>query len=154
MDFASMGRTLAANTGTTMHLVAPDGVTPLYAIQDDEKGWIVTTDPEAPGAKPCRFTVVSQDSKAHRRRRHEVVDALRKQQKTLKSEQVEQEAMRVVAAAVTGWENIPWSDGKDQPGYLMEFSNENLLKFLDLCQWNYQQVQDFIAERTNFLTID
>lgn len=146
MDFASMGQTLAKNDGVEMHLTGPDGTTPLYAVKDKDR-WTVTTDPDAKGAVPCILTVVGQDSRVYRRRRHEMVDALRNRTKQMKSAQVEEEAMKMVSAGVTGWSNIPWEGG------LMEFSNENLLRFLDSYRPAFDQVNEFIADRTNFLRI-
>lgn len=146
MDFASMGQTLAKNDGVQMHLTGPDGTTPLYAVKVKD-GWEVTTDPDAKGAEPCILTVVGQDSRIYRRRRHEMVDALRDRARQMKSAQVEQEAMKMVSAGVTGWSNIPWE------GNLLEFSNENLLKFLDSYRPAFDQVNEFIADRTNFLRI-
>lgn len=146
MDFATMGQTLAKNDGIEMHLVGPDGATPLYAVEKKGK-WEVTADGDAAGAQPCIFTVVGQDSKAYRRRKHELVDALRARQKTLKSAQIDTEALKLVAAGVTGWSGIPWEGG------LLEFSDENLLKFLDLYRPAFDQVNEFIGDRTNFLRV-
>lgn len=146
MDFASMGQALAKNDGIEMHLNGPSGE-PLFAVQDAKGKWTVTADEEAPGALPCAFTMVGQDSRAYRRRRHELVDALRARQKALKSAQIEGEALKMVAAGVTGWANIPWEGG------LLEFTDENLLKFLDAYRPAFDQANDFIGDRTNFLRI-
>lgn len=151
MDFASNGRALVADTGTPMQLVDPtDDFSPLYAIEDPEKGWTVTLDAEAPGARPCILRVVGQDSRAYRRRRHELVDALRARQKAMKSAQIEAEALKMVAAGVIGWENIPWSDPGEK-AILLPFNDENLLAFLDLYRPAFDQVNDFIGQRSNFL---
>ncbi|MDK3016551.1 hypothetical protein [Pseudodonghicola flavimaris] len=147
MDFATMGQTLAKNDGIEMHLVGPDGVTELYAVKGENGDWSVTSDPDAEGALPCVFTVVGQDSRAYRRRKHELVDALRARQKVLKSAQIETEAMKMVAAGVTGWSSIPWE------GELLEFSDDNLLKFLDLYRPAFDQTNEFIGDRTNFLRV-
>lgn len=148
MDFASMGRTLAKSDGVEMHLVAPDGVTPLYAVQEKGK-WTVTADPNAKDAQPCILTVVGQDSRDYRRRKHELVDALRTRQKTMKSAQIETESLKLVAAGVTGWANIIWDDGSQ-----LEFTDDNLLRFLDLYRPAFDQVNEFIADRGNFLRLD
>lgn len=146
MDFASMGQTLARNDGIDMHLTGPDGVTPLYAIEVKGK-WQVTADPDAKGALPCLFVVVGQDSRIYRRRKHEMVDALRTRQRTIKAAQIDDEALKLVSAGVMGWKNIPWE------GELLEFSNDNLLKFLDGYRPAFDQANEFIADRTNFLKI-
>lgn len=146
MDFASMGQTLAKNDGIEMQLVGTDGATPLYAVQTKGK-WTVTSNPDADGALPCTFTVVGQDSRVYRRRKHEMVDALRARQKAMKSAQIETEAMKMVSAGVTGWANIPWDGG------LLEFSDDNLLKFLDLYRPAFDQTNEFIGDRTNFLRV-
>ena len=150
--FATMASTLASNTGIELHLTGPDGVTPLYAVEDEAKGWIVTTDEDAKGAVPCLFTVVGQDSKAYRRRRHEMVDALRNRQKALKSAQIEEEAMKMVSAAVTGWSGIPWSDAEGK-GYLLPFTDENLLMFLDKYRPAFDLVNEAVGDRARFLKI-
>ena len=146
MDFETMGQTLAKNDGIEMQLVGPDGATPLYAVEVKGK-WSVTDNPDAPGAMPCLFMVVGQDCRAYRRRKHELVDALRLRQKTLKSAQIDTEALKLVAAGVTGWSHIPWGGG------LMEFSDENLLKFLDLYRPAFDQTNEFISDRGNFLRV-
>lgn len=146
MDFFSMGRTLAADTGTEMHLTGPDGSTPLYAVELDGK-WSITTDSDAPGAIPCILNVVGQDSKTYRRRKHELVDALRARAKALKSAQIETEAMKMVAAGVTGWQGVV-GDGEQ-----LAFTDENLLKFLDLYRPAFDQVNEFVGDRTNFLKV-
>lgn len=148
MDFESMGRTLAKNDGIEMQLVGPDGATPLYATPDGKDKWKVTDNPDAPGAMPCLFLVVGQDCRAYRRRKHELVDALRARQKTMKSAQIDTESLKLVAAGVTGWSHIPWEGG------LMEFSDDNLLKFLDLYRPSFDQTNEYIADRGNFLRLD
>lgn len=151
MDFGTHGRSLASGTGTTMQLVDPaDGFTPLFAVNDADKGWTLTTDEDTPGALPCILRVVGQDSKAYRRRKHELVDALRTRQKNLKAAQIEVEAMKLVSAGVIGWENIIWSDGEN-PAEPLPFTDENLLMFLDVYRPAFDQVNEFVAERANFL---
>ncbi|PTX45640.1 MULTISPECIES: hypothetical protein [Gemmobacter] len=150
--FATMGKVLASNEGTEVHLVGPDGFTPLFAVEDAQRGWIVTVDAEAKGAVPCIMTVVGQDSRTYRRRRHEMVDAMRNRQRSIKSAQAEQEAMKMVAAGVVGWKNIPWSDA--DKGYLLSFTDDNLLMFLEAYRPAFDQLNEFIADRTRFLRID
>lgn len=147
MDFATMGQALARNEGVDMQVVTVDGGTPLFAVKDEQGKWSVTVDAEAPGAVPCLFKMVGQDSRAYRRRKHELVDALRARQKTIKSQQIEEESLKLVAAGVVGWSNIPWE------GALLDFSDENLLRFLDNYRPAFDQANEFIGDRTRFLKI-
>lgn len=148
MNFATMGKALASDTGTAMHLTDPNGA-PLYAIEGKD-GWTVTDDAETKGAQPCLFYVVGQDSRTYRRRRNEMVDALRKSQQAMKAAQVEQEAKKMVAAGVTGWSHIPFGE-EGEKGALLEFSDANLLRFLDAYPPAFDQVNEFIGNRANFL---
>lgn len=147
MDFLSMGQTLASDSGVEVQLVAPDGFTRLYAVEKGGK-WSLTTDAEAKGAEPCRVFVTGQDSRAYRRRKHELVDAIRKHQNTIRAAQIETESLKLVAAGVTGWQNIPWE------GELLEFSDENLLRFLDVYRPAFDQLDKFIGDRANFMKLD
>lgn len=148
MDFTKIGQALASNNGTEMHLTGPDGSALLYAVEGKD-GWGVTTNAEAPGAKPCLLYVVGQDSAQYRRRRNEMADALRARGKVLKSAQIEQEALKMVAAGIVGWANIPLEDG-----VLAKFSDGELLKFLDAYRPAFDQVNEFIGDRSNFLRVD
>lgn len=147
--FSEMGEVLQSNDGVSMHLLSPSG-TPMYAVQTAD-GWMATDNEEAEGAVPCVFKVVGSDSRLYRRRRNELVDAVRSRAKTLKAAQIEAEAMRLVAAGVVGWENIPWTDKETGQRVLLSFTSDNLLMFLETYRPAFDQANEFIAERSNFM---
>lgn len=149
MTFSDMGETLLSNDGVTMQLNSPTG-TPLYAVKT-ENGWAATDEEEAEGAVPCVFKVVGTDSRLYRRRRNDMLDAVRNRQKSLKAAQIEVEAMRLVAAGVVGWENIPWTNKETGERELLAFTSDNLLMFLETYRPAFDQANEFIAERSNFL---
>lgn len=146
--FSKLGEALASNTGTEMHLLSPSGH-PMYAVHTPD-GWMATEDADMEGAVPCTFTMVGQDSRLYRRRRHELVDAVRSRKRQLRAAEIEEEAMRLVAAGVVAWGNIPWTD-KDRGAILLEFTSENLLMFLETYRPAFDQANEFIVERVNFL---
>jgi hypothetical protein len=150
MTFSTMGETLASNSGVTMHLLSPKG-TPLYAVETPD-GWMATDDEELEGAVPCTFNVVGQDSRVYRRRRNELVDAVRARKRQLKAAEIEEEAIRLVAAGIVSWTNIPWTDKETGRGVLLEFTSDNLLQFLEVYRPAFDQANEFIAERANFLS--
>lgn len=152
MNFNSLGSKLVSNDSKEMHLVGPDGFSPLFVVKDDKEGWRVTVDDQAEGAEPCLLYVVGQDSAAYRRRRNGMADALRARGKVLKSAEIEQEAMKMVAAAVVGWKNIAWGEEGEKAG-LLDFTDDNLLKFLELYRPAFDQVNEFIGDRSNFLRV-
>lgn len=149
MTFSGMGEALASNNGVTMHLLSPTG-SPMYAVETPD-GWIATDEEDMPGAQPCTFNVVGQDSRVYRRRRNELVDAVRSRKRQLKAAEIEEEAIRLVAAGVAGWSNIPWTDKDTGKGVLLEFTSDNLLQFLEVYRPAFDQTNEFIAERANFL---
>lgn len=149
LTFSEMGEVLQSNDGVPMHLLSPSG-TPMYAIKVDG-GWVLTDDEDAEGAAPCIFKVVGTDSRLYRRRRNELVDAVRSRAKTIKAAQIESEAMRLVAAGVVGWENIAWTDKESGERLLLPFTSDNLLMFLETYRPAFDQTNEFIAERSNFL---
>ena len=151
MDFNSMGRAIASAEGVVMPVRHPNGL-PLYAAQDRKtKAWTLTTDASLDGhdVHPCTLRVVSKDTRAFRRRGHEIADEMRKL-KDVKAEQAEVEAMRLVMSAVTGWSNIIWAeDGKDlEP---LAFNDANLRRFFTGYRAAMEQVDTFCADRANFL---
>jgi hypothetical protein len=148
MDFSTMGQALAAPEGVTMPVRHPNGMA-LYAYKDGEaKKWSITTAPDAAAkghqAFPVTMQVVSRDSRAFRRRAHQITDEMRRI-KEVTAEKAEAEAMRLVMSAVTGWSHIVWN------GEILDFTDANLRMFFDGYRDAMEQVDQFCADRANFL---
>lgn len=151
--FATISDALCSDSGIDLHLKALDRVTPLYAYEDKAKGWTLTTRDDMKGAIPCIIKILSKDNRAVQRKRNQILDDLRKKNKALTTEQIEAEAERLVASSIIGWSGIPWSDAEGK-GYLLPFTDENLLMFVKKFKPAQEQVNEAVEERDRFFTID
>ena len=147
MDFSTISQSLATTTHT-MHILGPDGL-PMWAYTDPEtQKASVTSDAdnlESRGIeyRAAVFKVVGQDSAAYRKRRAELYNLFQKR-KRLKFNENEEERLKTVAAAVVGWDGIPWN------GEWLEFTDANVLTFMDGYRPAYDQADEEMANRGNF----
>ena len=134
MDLSALDTKAVANQGAQLHLKGPDG-TPLFQGEGDQK-------------KPITLTLIGKDSDefqmasnalANRR----IQDAQRK--KTALIEEIERDAIRVLASCTKAWDGIVL-DGEE-----LAHSFENVVKLYTRFPWIREQVDEFIAERANFL---
>ena len=151
----TMGQKLAT-TVAKMHLTSPDGA-PLYVFTD-AKGKIETTTVKSdPNVEylPCLFHLVGKDSPAFRARQAKVQAQLMKLMRTKQlekrsAEESEKMDIETIAVALTGWENIPWSDNADGETYLIDFNTDNAVKVLSGYRPALEQADEYIADRANF----
>lgn len=120
------------------------------------KGWQITTTPEEVDGDcfPCQLDVVGQDSASFRRRKAELF-RMAQSNKKRKFNEAESEGVKTVASGITGWSHIVWNNNPKDPSskpYLIEFSNDNVVTVLSGYQPGRDQVDAFIADRSNFFT--
>lgn len=124
-----------ANKGSFLHLKHPGTGAYLY----DE------TDGKEDRSKRVGIWFLGKDSDQFNKIQHQKVNAAisgKKSQRT--SEEIEQEAIDLVASLATGWENITHGGKK-------EFSIELLSDLMHKEKWVKEQSDLFIGDRANFI---
>lgn len=147
MNLTSLQTSTAANSGRVMPVLHPNDRTPLFAIgaKPDEK-------------IPVTITLLGKDSdafiKAENAARNRAVEQIKKQVK-FSAAAADLEASQTLARCTTAWTGIPqgWLDGSDDESPA-DFSPEAALAlYTNLgVRWVRDQVDEFVAERANFLT--
>jgi hypothetical protein len=143
MDFNSIGQTLK-NTKTAMHILSPDGVE-LYAKKTDEGLTLTTEETDM----PCRFFMVSTDSKQYRTRKAQLFNQVQRGKK-MKFTEAETQQYETVACGIVGWENIVFDEGEGNID--LPHDTTNIVKFLKAYPPAFDQADRFMADRTNFFT--
>ncbi len=95
--------------------------------------------------KVARLKVVGSDSKVFKAGFKEWNDKNRLKKNGLSTADTEKHMKKIYCACVVGWENIEW-EGKD-----MKFSKENLMNLIDSCPFIYDQLMEFVGDRSHFL---
>ena len=143
MDFSSIGNKLKT-TKSAMHLVSPDGLE-LYMTEEDGKLKLTTEEND----RPCRFFMVSTDSKQYRTRKAQLFNKLQKGKK-LKFTEAEADQYETVASGFVGWENIPFDLGDGVVD--LPYSDENVIVFLKGYPPSFDQADRYMADRSNFFS--
>lgn len=141
MSLTSLNIASAANEGRVMPVLHPDDRTPL----------------KGPDGNPVTITLMGQDSDAfirsERTARNKMVDNMAKQVK-FSAAASDQQAAETLAACTLDWSGIPagWIDGSDDETPA-EFSRDaaKALYASPGLRWLKAQVDEFVAERRNFL---
>lgn len=124
---------LASEDGVWMHLLDPATHEPVYNDQD----------------KAVRIQLLGIDSQKYRSKQNEIMNRRLKRGKINlgTAEQLAAERVEILTAITVGWEGFI-RDGKEWP-----FSPENVRTLYSSDQWKWirEQVDEFSAERSNFL---
>ncbi|MES1987461.1 MAG: hypothetical protein V4440_05420 [Pseudomonadota bacterium] len=132
MQLNKFDTTKKANAGAFLHLVAPNGAK-LYEQDADGKNDL---------AKPVGLYLLGLDSKAFQESKHKRANERRGEKVT--SEMVDEESLQAGADLAVGWLNLE-VDGDS------EFSRANVLKIYQQYPWVREQVDNFVANRANFI---
>lgn len=132
MDLSKLNVKASAEQGSDLHLRDPFTGEELF--NDDNS--------------PMVISLLGKDSEPYRRTARMTANKnLKKGRQTATVEQFEQNGVELLAAVTTGW-NLQFGEE------MLEFSPlavKNLYANPDY-RWVYEQVDEFVAERANFLT--
>lgn len=133
MDFATLDTVKAANDGADYHVRHFETDQPLYLDEDQEK--------------PVTIRIVGKDSDRFKRMAHAKIDKLTAEgrRKAKSAKETEAELIQVVADCVIGWGNIKLE------GKMLEYTPANVVMFLQRFPWVFEQLNEAIADRGNFL---
>lgn len=131
MDLSTLDTT--GNAGVAMPVLHPATRTPLLAAD----------------GSPITISLVSTDSKPYRDALRETTNKqLRENRRAvLTAEQIEDKALSLLAACVTGWSNI------ELEGAVLPFSAANVKRLFACVPWLKEQCDEFVTERANFLKV-
>jgi len=139
MDLLSLDAAATANDGRELLLNHPTERTPLS--QSD--------------GKPVSITLLGKDSdqfiKSGRIIRNKKMEIFKKGGKYSAALE-DQEGIELIAYCTTGWSGIPagWLDGSADPAPA-EFSFSNAVKLYTRQKWVFEQADEFVGTRENFL---
>lgn len=97
--------------------------------------------------KPITITLLGSDSGEYRKKLRSTANQRIATRKKQTVEQLEQEGVGLLAAVTTGWHNIIVN------GETLQFSKEKAAELYTQYPWIREQVDEFVNERANFLTI-
>ena len=130
MDLSSFDVSEAASRGATLILRNPATGEDLFA--DD--------------GKPITITLLGSDSSEYRKRIRATANQRINSRKKRTVEQIEQESIEMLAAVTQGWCGIV-VDGEE-----VAFSQDEAKKLYRRFSWITEQVDEFVSDRSNFLT--
>lgn len=143
MDLSKLDTVSAAAEGATLHLKHPVTGVPLLdeSLKSDEH----------PDGAPVTITLLGVDSPEYQaldrrlRNRRLAETGRRGAQVKLTAEQIDNEAVQMLAALTVGWQNVGFGETK------LEFSREAAASLYKKVPWIREQVDEFVADRGNFL---
>lgn len=130
MDLSAFDVSEAASRGATLTLRNP--ATGEDLCSDD--------------GKPITITLLGSDSSEYRKRIRATANQRINSRKKRTVEQIEQESIDMLAAVTQGWSGIV-VDGEK-----VSFSQDEAKKLYRRFSWITEQVDEFVSDRSNFLT--
>ena len=141
MDLSNLDVKAGSNLGSTLHLLHPVDDTPL-----------MTTPPKkSEKSKPITITVLGTDSDSYRdllkarARKRLAAQKGNNQNKPVDLDETERRGIELLASCTIGWENIM------EKGLLVPFSKSNVIQIYTRYPWIKEQVDVYMADRSNFL---
>lgn len=101
--------------------------------------------------EPVVILLVGMDSEKYRRKRREFLDDRLKDSERnrgkvrVSAAKIEDEGLQTLIACVEGWRHVELN------GEPLEFNETNFRKILEKCPWVESQVDEAIADRSNFM---
>jgi hypothetical protein len=141
MSLKDLNLAPVANKGQVLHLKNPGDGTELF---DADK-------------KPVTITLLGKDSdvfvKADNIKQNKMVEAAKRGAK-YSAAQMREENEAIMARCTTGWSGIPkcWVEGKGEDETPAEFTFENAVALYHNIGWVFEQADNFVGDRANFLT--
>lgn len=131
IDLSSFDTVSAANAGATMELLHPATKTPLR----QENG------------EPITITVAGMDSDVFRKAQRGATNRRLAQRGKVKlnAEELEAESIETLAACTLGWSGIVVA------GQPLPFDRANAVKLYTTLPWVREQLDEFVADRANYL---
>lgn len=99
--------------------------------------------------KPVWISLLGPDSEKYKKENNKIINGRIKSNRkggTITTEVIEQDNKKLVSMVITGW-----SDNFGIDGEPLTFSLENAKMLLDAYPWIYDQLNDFLGDRGNFL---
>lgn len=129
MDLSKLDLQTAADEGAVMELRHPS--THEILVDDGE---------------PVTITLLGQDSRKWKQMVRQNLDKrLKKNRQVLKSAQIEEENIDILAACTLAWTGIEYD------GEVLECNRANAKKVYSNVSWILEQAMDFTGERSNYL---
>lgn len=130
MDLTKLDMANAASRGQDLHLRNP--ATGERLFNDDEE--------------PMVITLLGQDSSEYRQGVRRIAnEQVKNRKKAPSAEALEQEAVSLLASVTAGWSGIV------ENGEVVEFSRDAAERLYSRYAWIREQVDEFTADRSNFL---
>jgi hypothetical protein len=97
---------------------------------------------------PMSIKLIGKDSKKYKNRVKRFYDRARKKKNGFSADEAESETMEAYIACVVEWKGFYEEDSDVE----MEVTHENVELVFTQCPWLYDQVVEFVNERSNFLS--
>ena len=111
--------------------------------------WMEIENPSTGEPLGIKIKVLGMDSKAYRDQQRKTQDRNLKKGmkglKSLKSETLENDRIELICACTVGWENVVYN------GETLECTRENCRWLYKQYPWIFDQVDEYIGDRGNFL---
>jgi uncharacterized protein YbcI len=112
----------------------------------EEGVWMELEHPASGEALGMHVKVLGVDSERYQKALRKQQDKrLKKRNKTIKAEELENEGIELLAQCVAEWEGFTYNENE------LECNLENVRWFLKTYKWAKDQIDDFIGDRSNFL---
>ncbi len=118
----------------------------VMVVEDPTTGKDLLTDDD----EPVTITLLGKDSKvyrelSHKRTNQQLEQAVRSKKAKVSAEEMEGDALDILAACTTGWSHI------EDEGESLECSRINARKMYEKYPWLKEQADSFILDRSNYL---
>jgi len=120
-----------------------------FSENSDKGVEVVLRHPVTDEPLDIKVTVVGSDSKRYKAASHRVQNrSLSRGRGKITAERLEANGLEILSECVLDWENVEDSELFDE---VPKCNKENVLKFLKKHTWAKEQIDSFIADRSNFL---